>query len=115
MHSEDQAEFKELIKEEMPELGAMWFKFYSREADGYDDAGGFVARFVMSDSLVEDGTDTDMEYADLKQLGRVVRDHYDLGGCGHAYDCCGCMFLQSVNVVERYSSVYVEVSFGRNL
>ena len=114
MHSEEQAEFEALIKDEMPELGAMWFKFYSRESDDMADAGGFVAHFVMSDSLVEDGTDTDMGYADLKQLGRVVRDHYDLGGCGHAHDCCGCVFLQSVNVVERYSSVYVEVNFGRN-
>ena len=106
--------FKEMLKEEMPELGAMWFKWYEREQDGYDDAGGFVVSFTLSDSVIDDGTDTDMAFEDLKQVGQVVRDHYDMGGCGHMHDCCGCVFLQSVNVVERYSSVYVEVNFGRN-
>ena len=49
MHSEEQAEFEALIKDEMPELGAMWFKFYEREPDNYDDAGGFIVRFTLSD------------------------------------------------------------------
>lgn len=114
MHTEDQAEFKDLIAEEMPELEAMWFKFYTREPDDLADAGGFIARFTLADSVVEESSDTDLELSTLQRIGRVVRDHYDMGGCGHAYDCCGCMFLSSVNVVERYSSVYVEVNFGLN-
>ena len=112
--SEELDSFKEMLEEEMPELGAMWFKWYEREQDGYDDAGGFVVSFTLSGSLLDGATNTDMKFKDLKKLGQVVRDHYDRGGCGHAHDCCGCVFLQSVNVVERYSSVYVEADFGRN-
>lgn len=114
MHSKDEEDFKALIAEEMPELEAIWFRFYSREPDDLADAGGFIARFTLMDSVVEESSDTDLEFSTLKRIDRVVSDHYDMGRCGHAHDCCGCMFLQSVNVVKRYSSVYVEVNFGLN-
>ena len=99
--------FEAMIAEEMPELGAMWFKWYAREQDGYDDAGGFVVRFTIEG---KSGLERDEE----KKLRALVRDTYDQGGCGHAHDCCGCVFLSMLSIAERYNDVYVEVNFGRN-
>lgn len=106
MHSEDQAEFEALITEEMPELGAMWFKFYEREPDNYDDAGGFIVRFTLSDQR-------ELERDERKKLDGLVRDEYRRD-CWHSHDCCGCVFLSYVLIHESRGDVYVEVDFGRN-
>lgn len=106
MHSEDQAEFKDLITDEMPELGAMWFKFYSREAEDMDDAGGFIASFNLFSERVL-GPD---EKVKLKKL---LREKYS-SDCWHSHDCCGCVFLSTILIVEHRGDVYVEVNFGRN-
>ena len=98
--------FEALIAEEMPDLGVMWFKWYEREQDGYDDAGGFIVRFT----IVRGGLDN----WDKKKLRGLVRDAYGYDNCGHSYDCCGCIFLSMVSVTESDSDVYVEVNFGRN-
>lgn len=106
MHSEDQAEFKALIQDEMPELGAMWFKFYSREAEDMDDAGGFIASFTLSSERVLD--------SDAKvKLNKLLREEYS-SDCWHSHDCCGCVFLSTILIVEHRGDVYVEVNFGRN-
>lgn len=106
MHSEEEANFEAMITEEMPELGAMWFKFYEREPDGYDDAGGFIARFTLSGQR-------DLERGEKMKLDNLVRDEYRRD-CWHSHDCCGCVFLSYVLIHEMRGDVYVEVDFGRN-
>lgn len=106
MHSEDQAEFEALIKDEMPELGAMWFKFYVRDPNNFDDAGGFIVRFTLSD-------ERELERGERMKLDNLVRDEYRRE-CWHSHDCCGCVFLSYVLIREMRGDVYVEVNFGRN-
>ena len=98
--------FAAMLAEEMPELGAMWFKWYEREQDGYDDAGGFIVRFTLVRGSLDNWG--------KKKLRTLVRDAYGYDGCGHSYDCCGCVFLSMVSVTESDRDVYVEVNFGRN-
>ena len=99
--------FAAMLAEEMPDLGATWFKWYEREQDGYDDAGGFIVRFTIEG---KSGLERDEE----KKLRGLVRDAYGYDGCGHSYDCCGCVLLSMLSVTERDNDVYVEVNFGRN-
>ena len=107
MHSQDEANFEAMITEDMPDLGAMWFKFYDREHDNYDDAGGFIARFTLNEM-------SEMTEEERAQLDKLVGEEYRRD-CWHSHDCCGCVFLSYFLITERRGDVYVEVSFGRNL
>lgn len=38
--------------------------------------------------------------ADVETIRTALADHYDVGGCAHDYDCCGCRSFYTRNVAR---------------